>query len=190
MAATVKTYFDFGGSDGNAATNQEVDALGPPMLRFKQADDATIDSNNPIPVPAAGTERSYWKHIYFKCTGGTFTQIDNIKLYGDGGDFGTGITLYIGDQNPTNNSGAPESGYEVADTTNSMVTDHTGISARTDVHTYTSGSPRTINISESGSIINASGEMTDYTVWQMEVDNTATAGDLTDEDFTWQYDEI
>ena len=161
------------------------------MVRFKQADDATIDTSDPIPVPGAGNERSYWKQLYFKVTAGTFTQIDNINIWTDGATtWGAQVTLYIGLQFPTNNSGAPESGYEVADTTNAMTTDHSGVSTEASVFNYTSGSGLTISISESGSVIDATGEMTDYIVMQMNVASGATGGDLDNEDITWEYDEI
>ncbi len=81
MVATVKVFYDFGGSDGNPATEQDTSSLGPPNLRFKTNDNATIDNQDPIPIPTSGSVDSYWKHVYLKFTGGTFTQIDNVKFY-------------------------------------------------------------------------------------------------------------
>jgi len=81
MAATMVVMFDFGGSDGSPGTEQNISGLGPPNLRFKQGDDATIDTVNPIPIPAAGTNYSYWKHVYLKCTVAPATQIDNIQFW-------------------------------------------------------------------------------------------------------------
>lgn len=194
MAATMNVYFDFGGSDGNPGTNQNVDSLGPPNLRFKTADDANIDANNPIPIPSSGTKYSYWKHIYLYCSSAPNTQINNVKLYTDGGGFGTGVTLYVGDQFPTKNSGS-SSGYEVAtgtqgDTGDEMVANHSGISSKSDLFSYTSSSPLSVSISESGGIIDAVGETTNYVVLQMAVDNTASPGNLADETITFSYDEI
>ena len=55
MAAVMDVYFDFGGSDTSPGTEQDTDALGPPRMRFKTADDATIDlnklSNSVQPIP-------------------------------------------------------------------------------------------------------------------------------------------
>ena len=59
MVATVAVFFDFGGSNTTPATEQDTSALGPPNLRFKTADDATIDNQNPIPIPASGNISSY-----------------------------------------------------------------------------------------------------------------------------------
>lgn len=194
MAAVMDVYFDFGGTDGSPGTEQDTDALGPPRLRFKTADDATIDTNNPIPIPAAGTKYSYWKQIYLYCGTAPSTKVDNVKLYSDGGGFGTGITVKVGDQFPVKTN-ALDTGYEVAtgtpgDTGDEMVAAHADLSASTDLFTFTSGSPLSVSISEAGSIIDAIGETTNYVVMQMEVLSTAGSGDLTDETLTFKYDEV
>lgn len=190
MVAAFSVYFDFGGTDATPGTEQDIDALGPPTLRFKVADDATIDSNDPIPIPASGTNYSYWKQIYLYCDTAPSTSVDNIKFYTDGSGFGTGITVKVGSQFPTKNSGS-DAGYEVADTAAEMVANHSGLSASTDAFGYTSGSPLSgPSISESGNLINAIGETTNYLVLQMEVADTASPGNLTDETMTFQYDEV
>lgn len=190
MAAAFSVYFDWGGTDDSPGTSTDVDALGPPTIRFKQADDATIDSNDPIPIPAAGTNYSYWKQVYLYCDTAPSTQVDNVKFYTDGGGFGTGITLNIADANPVKNSGA-STGYDVADAAVTMASGgHTDVTTVTDAFTYTSGSPRTCTISEAGSIIDAIGETTNYIVLQLAVGTTASPGNLDDETLTFQYDEI
>jgi hypothetical protein len=70
------------------------------------------------------------------------------------------------------------------------LTTHTNISTKTDAFTFTSGSPKAISISEAGAVIDATGESTDYLVSQMDVTTTASPGDLADETWTFQYDEI
>ena len=47
MVAGFSVYLDTGGTDGTPGTSTDIDALGPPTLRFKQADNPTIDSVNP-----------------------------------------------------------------------------------------------------------------------------------------------
>ena len=189
MAAVFSVFFDFGGTDNTPGTEQNIDALGPPTLRFKQADDATIDQVAPMPIPAAGSEYSRWKQIYLKCTTAPDTKVDNIKFYTDGGGFGTGITCNAGDQFPVKNSGA-DTGYDVSDT-NEIMTNHTDISSETDAFTFTSGSPLSgPSISEASSQIDAINETTNYLVLQMVVASTASPGDLANETFTFQYDEI
>ena len=188
MAAVFDIYLDTGGTDNTPGAETDTDALGPPNIRFKQADDTTIDANNPMPIPAAGTEYSRWKQVYMYCATAPSTQVDNVKFYTDGGGFGTGISVKVGDGVQVKNSGA-STGYDVSDT-NEVITNHTDVAAATDVFSYTSGAPRTCTISEAGSIINAIGETTDYLVLSMEVINTASPGNLADETFTFQYDEI
>jgi len=195
MAAVFNVNFDFGGSDGTPGTEQNTDGLGPPNVRMKTADDATIDSTNPIPIPPSGTRRSFWKQLYLYCATAPSTQVDNVKFYTDGGGFGTGITLYVGEQFPTKNSGS-DAGYEVAAGTvgqdgDEMVANHGGITSKADAFSFTSGSPLSgPSISEAGNIIDAIGETTNYIVVQMDVADTASPGDLTDETMTFQYDEI
>lgn len=190
MVAVVEVYLDTGGTDNSPGTSTSTDALGPPNIRFKRADNATIDTANPCLVPAAGTSYSRWKEIYLKCTTAPNTQIDNVKIYTDGAGFGTGITVKVGDQTAVKNSGA-STGYDVADTDDqALAGGHTDITTTTDFFTFTSGSPKSCTISEAGSIINATNETTDYVILQMETISTASPGNLADETITWQYDEI
>ena len=187
--AVFSVFYDFGGTDNAPGTEQNIDALGPPNLRFKVADDATIDTNDPVPIPAAGTNYSYWKQIYMKCTTAPDTQVNNIKFYTDGGGFGTGITMKVGDEFPVKNSGA-NTGYDVANAAEIM-TNHTDITASTDAFTFTSGSALSgPTISEAGSVIDATGETTNYLVLDMEIGSTASPGDKANETMTFQYDEI
>lgn len=190
MVATFETIADTGGTDNAPGTSTSIDALGPPNLRFKRNDNSTIDSVDPCIIPAAGTSYSRGKSIFLKCTTAPSVQVDNVKIYTDGGGFGTGITVKVGDQTAVHNSGAT-TGYDVADTNDEeLVAWHTDITSSTDFFTFTSGSPRTVTISEAGSIINATNETTDYVILQMETISTATPGNLADETITWRYDEI
>ena len=190
MVATFNVNFDFGGTDTTPATEQNTDGLGPPNLRFKQADDATIDNSDPMPIPAAGTEYSRWKQIYLACTVAPDTQVDNIRFFTDGGGFGTGVAVKVGDQFPTKTD-ISNAGYEVADVDSEMVAAHTGLTTSSDAFSFTSGAPLSgPSIGESGSIIDAIGETTNYLVLQMEVGTTASPGNLADETFTFRYDEI
>lgn len=194
MVADLSVYFDFGGTDGTPGTEQDTDGLGPPHIRFKTADDATIDSNNPIPITSSGTLRSYWKQMYLYCDTAPNTQVDNVRFYTDGGGFGTGITLKVGEQFPTKSSGS-DAGYELATGTagefgGEMVASHAGLTSSIDAFGKTEADPLTVSISQDGSIINAISETTNYVVLQMEVTDAASPGDLTDETLSWKYDEI
>lgn len=194
MVATFNTVMDFGGADGAPGTNQNVDGLGPPMLRFKTADNATIDNLNPVPIPGAGTKYSFWKSLYLKCTAPPSVQVDNVRLYTTNDLWGAFVELYIGNEMPTKNSGS-SAGYKVAvgvvgDSGTELVAGYTGITGKTEFHTYTSGAPKSISISEAGAVINAANETTNYCALQMDVLAGATPGNLADETYEWKYDEI
>lgn len=195
MVATISVRLDTAGTDGTPGTSTDVDALGPPSVRFKTNDNPTIDTVDPVPIPTSGTNYSYVKSLYFYCDVAPDTQIDNFKIYTDGGGFGTGITIYIGDQFPTRNSGTT-SGYRVATGTpgttgTEMTANYASITTKSDLFSFTSGSPMTgPTISEAGNIINLAGETTNYFVMQAAVTNTASPGNKADETVVGVYDEI
>ena len=197
MVAVFSVYFDTVGTDASPGTSTDVDALGAPALRFKTNDNTTIDAIDPVPVPSSGTNYSYWKQIYLKCDTAPDTQVDNIKFYTDGTGFGTGITLNVGLQFPTKNSGS-NAGYEVASTGGTsgttgieLTSGHALVSTVASAFDYTQASPLTgPTISEDSSIINAIGETSNYLILQVAVASTATPGNKTDETLTFQYDEI
>ena len=190
-AATMKVFFDYGGSDNTPGTAENVTDNGTNKIRFKAADNNTIDLVNPITVPDTGTEYSYWKQVYLKCTAiEDATQINNVKFYGDGAVFdgATDVALVVGTVTTVKNSGA-DTGYDVADAQAAMTT-HTDISASQDADNYTSGSPLTVPITETSSIIDATDETTNYVILQLEVGSTAVAGVVTAETLTYKYDEV
>ena len=54
-------------------------------VRFKNANNATIDLINPLVVPTSGVEVSFEKWLRLQITdAGGFTQIDNLEAYTDG----------------------------------------------------------------------------------------------------------
>ncbi len=190
MVATVEIFTDFGGAVDAPGTKQNIDLLGPPNARFKDADNNTIDLLDPIPIPPSGTRFSRWKHFYPEIIVAPDTQIDNLKIFTDGSGFGTGITVEVA-QETTPNTSAASGGYDVADVSNEDMVNHVDvILTPEDFFTKTSGAPKTVTISEAGSILDAVGEESDYVILQMEVISTASPGDLADETITWEYDEI
>ena len=189
MVAVFDAFLDTAGAVDAPGTNTDTDPLGPPNVRFKRADNPTIDLVNPMTIPASGTNRSRWKSLYLKNATAPETQVDNVKIFSDGAGFGTGITVNAGNETPTKNS-ASDAGYDVSNVDDEVLTNHVDITAITDFFTFTSGAPKSVSISEAGGIIDAVGETTNYVVIQMETINTANPGDLADETVTWEYDEI
>jgi hypothetical protein len=195
MVATVSVKVDTGGTSGTPGTSTDIDALGPPTLQFRTEDASTVDTAKPIVIPTSGTNYSYTKSMYLFCDTAPSVQIDNIQVYTDGSSgLGTGVGVVIGDQLRTKNSGT-SSGYIPATGTSGttgteMTTFYTGVTTVTSFFTFTSASTKSITISETGSIINAIGETSNYFILQMTVGTTASPGTTSNETGTIQYDEI
>ncbi len=192
MAATFNVICDIGGSDGSPGSSPVLDALGPPNLIFKRADNVTVDSVLPNIRVAGQTKYSRWRSIYLKCTGAPTLQVNNVRFYGDGAaGFGTGRTLSVGLQFPTHTL-LLTTGYEVAGTDDEeLVAGHGGITTKGDAFSYTSAAPLTgPSITETGNLINAINETTDYLLLQLAIIDTSATGTLDNKTLTFLYDEI
>jgi hypothetical protein len=164
MAATVVITSHHGAT---GATQTNVDGTS---IRYKQADNDTVDANNPIPIPGAGTNYSYIKQLRFNCTVAPSNTINNLKFYSDGANgFGTGMDL-------------------LCKTTSSYVDPTTQtttlVASQASVFTYTSGSPLAVTGSTSGT-----GLFGDYVLSQFSVTTTAGQGTTPSEVLTFSYDE-
>ena len=88
MAATVQIVE----KNGTAGTNTQKDSG---TVRFKNADNATVDTVNPMVIPTAGVDYSFEKWLSLKVTVGPSSYLENLKFYTDGSNgFGTGVLLY------------------------------------------------------------------------------------------------
>jgi hypothetical protein len=191
MVATFDVFYDWGGANDAPGTNTDVDALGPPCIRFKDADNATIDANDKIVVPGAGTKYSYWKHLYLKCSNADGHTMNNFAVYTDGAAWDANTDVDIGTEQPTKNSGS-DAGYEVADTDDEdLVTNHAHVTAVTDFFGYTAGEGTDFDVScsEAGAAVDAINETTDYIALEFHCAAAASPGDLANETGTWSYDE-
>jgi hypothetical protein len=163
MAAVVQIVEKNGA--GGTATDKTSD-----IVRFKLADNATVDTVNPLVKPGAGTEYSYEKWLRFKVDSGTYTQIDNIKVYSDGSnDMGTGVSVYA-----------------KAVTTYATPAEASSTSGYTDFFTYTSGSPLDLG----GDSSTGAGEKGDHCVMIMTLSTSVSGGITASETMTWVWDEV
>ena len=174
MAATAAVEELNGAPTGTPATVTNV--------RFCTTDDDDPVATYPIPIPDAAQNYSYWKSLRLKFTG-TYTQVTNVNIYSDGTGFGTGITVYIGDETGVTYEQATGTPGTTGD---ELVATHTGITAETDLFSFTSGSQMTVD----ATTISGDPGYAKEVVLQMKVESTATAGTLAAETITWQYDEI
>jgi hypothetical protein len=166
MAATMEIRSYHG-----ATPDSGTDVAGG-AVRFKQADNDTVDANNPIPIPGAGTNYSFVKQFRFYAATTPDNTINNLKFYTDGANgYGTGVDLDVQTQ----------TGYIDPISLGASL-----MGSGTDAFAYTSGSA----LSVTGSINNpTTGAFGDYVQLQMKADNTAGQGTTATEQVTFQYDE-
>lgn len=163
MAATVQIVEKNGA--GATATDKTSGTI-----RFKNADNATVDIVNPMVKPASGTDYSFEKWLRLNVTGGTYTDISNIRAYSDGANgLGTGIGLYA-----------------KAVATYATPAEATATTGYTDFFTYTSAAP--LDLAGDGST--GTGEKGDHLVMILTVADTATGGVTPSETLTIAWDEI
>ena len=153
----------------------------------------TAGISNPIRVPAAGTNYSYWVSTRLNVTVTPTGTIDQIRWFTDGANgFGTGVTCKGAKASTGADAGYREAGGTPGTTGWELVQgagppQHSGLDeAPVDVFGFTSASPKTLN----GSLTNPStGQFGDHWVYQVEVGTTAGPGPTNQETFTWRYDE-
>jgi hypothetical protein len=139
-------------------------------IRFKNADNATVDTVNPMVVPGAGTDFSYIKYIRVKLDSAPSDKISNVVAYTDGAKaWSAGVSLSW-------------------KTTSSYTTpaEETSIASYTSAFSYTSGSPLTLGAGP----YSATGDVGDYLMMVLTVDTTAQPGVIPSETMTVAYDEI
>jgi len=150
--------------------------------RFCTTDSYNPGTSNPIPIPAAGTKRSYWKH-HAPWFSGSFSQITNVRIYSDGAMFSSGAQAYIGVETLTEAQYTQASGA-IGDDGAEMVVSHPAIGSKQLFNTFTSGSPKVV---DSGPITSGRCKAV---ILQLDIDSLATAGTLSAETISWRYDEV
>ena len=163
MAATVQII------EKNGAGGTPTDKTGG-TVRFKTADNSTVDLVAPIVKPAAGSNWSVTKWLRMNVAGGTFTSISNVRAYTDGSSgLGAGINLWAK--------------AVTAYATPALETASTGYA---NAFTYTSGAALTLGAGP----FSGAGEKGDHLVMAMEVTSAAAGGLTASETLTLAWDEI
>lgn len=145
-------------------------------LRFKDADDATVDANNPLVIPGAGSIYSYTKKVRSYMEAPPNTNVSNLRWYTDGANgLGAGVTMTV--KNIGTTWGA---NYK------------TLMSGGADLFGYTSGSPLDGDGTDTGPFLPAKDNsyIGDLIELQIAVASTATNGATPTETLTLAYDEI
>ena len=165
MAATVQIHEMSAAAAGVDKTSGTV--------RFKAADNSTVDTNDRLQIPVAGSIYSYTKHVRFYFSTAPSVDIQNLRSYTDGANgFGTGVTV----------------GYDVpAGGLGTFPNIATNI-AGTDLFTKTSGAPIDMDAINTGPHT-GTGYKGDHVRMQMAIASTASPGVLTAESMVFAYDE-
>lgn len=145
-------------------------------VRFKAADDATVDSADPLVIPAADSIYSYTKKLRAKMTDPPSVSVSNLRWYTDGANgFGTGVTATVKNLGVT--WGANYNSVQ---------------SGGADLFGKTSGSPLDGDATDAGPFVPADDDsyIGDLIELQMAVASTASQGALTGEILTFAYDEV
>jgi hypothetical protein len=162
FAATVQIHEMTGTTTGVDKTSGTV--------RFKSADETSVDTNNRVQIPGSGTTYSYTKMLRFYFSTGPSTDITNLRAYSDGSNgFGTGV------------------GVQYTSTGSWAANVNTNISG-TDLFTKTSGAVIDLDVTNTGPHT-STGYKGDFLRLQLTVADTAGPGQLTAETLTFAYDE-
>ena len=163
MAATVQIV------EKNGAGGTTTDKTGG-TVRFKKADNSTVDLNNPMVKPAAGSDWSFQKWLRLLVAGGTYTQITNVRVYSDGSNgLGAGINVWA----------RAAATYA----TPAVETANTGYA---NFFTYNSGAALSLGAGPFTGV----GEKGDHCVLAAEVTSSAVGGLTPTETLTLAWDEI
>ncbi len=145
-------------------------------VRFKDADNATVDTNNPLVIPAAGSIYSYTKKLRPYMEAPPNTQVNNLRWYSDGSS-AWGAEIGVTCKNLGVTWGA---NYK------------TQMAGGADLFGKTSGSPLDGDGTDAGPFVPADDNsyVGDLIELQMSVTSAATQGALSAESVTLAYDEI
>jgi len=163
MAATVQIV------EKNGAGGTTTDKTGG-TVRFKNADNSTVDLNNPMVKPGAGSDWSFEKWLRMNVTGGTYSQITNVGLYSDGSSgLGAGINIWA-----------------KAVTAYATPAEGTASTGYANLFTYVTGA----RLSLGAGPFTSTGEKGDHAVLLAEVTSSASGGLTPSETITLAWDEI
>ena len=146
---------------------------------------STAGTTNPIQIPSAGTNYSYWVSTRLFANSAPSGVIDNIRWHTDGtANFGTGVDANVAQA--TSYVQATGTGGETGNQLTTIA--HTGLSGAP-VDAFTNYPAAATALAVTGSINAATGDFGNFVVYQLTVGTTAGPGATAMETFTWLYDE-
>ena len=176
MVATVQIREKNGA--GEAATDKTSGTV-----RFKNADDAVVNSSDPLVVPSSNREYSFEKWLRAYMEAPPDVQIENLEFYMDGAKgWQAGVKLWGRAQASFSTPGVPT---ETNDPPEIPVNGTPA--AATDAFSWTSVSPLSLG---AGPFSTDDADFGSYVVLVMEVEIGATQGSQAAETATFAFDEI
>lgn len=158
-------------------------------VRFKNANNSTVDLVNPLVVPTSGQEYSFEKWLRLQITdAGGFTQLSDLEVYSDGANgWGTGVKGWYAIEATFQTPVVPDESQDPP-FFNGPSTGSPG-NAMADLFGLTSGAPGSLGAGPftDGSPAEHIGS---FIVLVMEVETTASAGVTPTETLTFRYSEI
>jgi len=144
-------------------------------VRFKAADNSTVDTNDPLVIPSGADIYSYTKKLRPYMEAPPTVNVSNLRWYTDGGGFGVNTPVNVKNLGVTWGANY-----------------NTQMSGGSDLFGKTSGSPLDGDGTDTGPFLPADDNtyIGDLIELQMTVTNAATNGQLTAETLTLAYDEI
>lgn len=144
-------------------------------IRFKKADNADVDFNDPIKIPDSGSEYSYTKTLRPYMAAAPDTQVENLRWYTGGEGFRAGVAV-----------NAKNIGDSWSENSDSEMT------GGSDLFEYTKSSPLDGDETDSDPFEpdREDDYIGDLIRMQMVVDDTASRGKLSSKTLTMAYDEI
>lgn len=175
MAATVEIQRLTGTSPGAATDITGINTRA-------NADDnhSTAGTTNPVSIPTSGTNYSFWVSTQLNVISGLGGTLDNLRWF-TSASLGAGVGIIAQDA-----TAYVEASGVVGDSGDELTTVsyNTLTGAPVDALTFTSGSPKSIPGSTTGT-----GPVGNLMVYQFTVDNTAGPGATNQVTITWRYDE-
>jgi len=163
MSATVKIFEMTGASAGTDKTSGTV--------RFKSADEQSVDTSNRLQIPTSDWFYSYTKQLRLRITQSPSVDISNIKCYPDAASSWASVEVYTDKQ----------SAWAANACANIRAT------GATDLWNYSSASPCTL--AATTATFKNTGYIGKFLRLQMRVHNSARPGSLATERLTFSYDE-
>lgn len=138
-------------------------------VRFKNIINTNVDTSNAIAIPTSGVNYSYIKELQFNFQTGPTTNIQNLRAYSAGVNFGSGVTLNY-------------------DTTNAFGSQFNTNLGGADFFGTNSGSPVHLDTTNTGPFT-GTGYKGDILRLQLVVGTLASPGLLSSKTATFTYDE-